>query len=121
MASFVSKQVGEAKLHVSINGQENRGSPYSIVVGRNYQAPNLPNKIVNNNGGMGCPCGVALDKNRLYAVTDYTNHCPLCVSILRDDQGQLVKKLGLMGSANGHFEHPRGVVFDNVNHLYVAS
>ena len=48
VASFVGEQVGEAKLHVSINDQEVRESPYSfnISVGRNYQALNLPNKIV---------------------------------------------------------------------------
>ncbi|XP_065892071.1 E3 ubiquitin-protein ligase TRIM45-like [Dysidea avara] len=55
VASFVGEQVGEAKLHVSINGQEIKGSPYSIVVIRNYQALKLPNKIVNNNGRMGQP------------------------------------------------------------------
>ena len=39
MASFAAKQVGEAKLLVFINGEQIKGSPYSIVVqGRNYQA-----------------------------------------------------------------------------------
>jgi len=53
VASFVGKQVGEAKVHVSINGWEIKGSPYSIVVVRNYQALDLPNKIVNDVGSMG--------------------------------------------------------------------
>ena len=59
MASFVAEQVGEAKLSVAINGEQIKGSPYSIVVGRNYQAIDKPSKIVNNNGSMGEPCGIA--------------------------------------------------------------
>ena len=67
VASIVGEQVGEAKLHVSINDQEIRGSPYNIVVGRNYQALNLSNKTVSNNGSMGQPCGVAFGRNGVWA------------------------------------------------------
>ncbi|XP_065901925.1 tripartite motif-containing protein 2-like [Dysidea avara] len=113
---FVGKQVGEAKLHVSINGQEIRGSPYSIAVVRNYQALNQPNKIVNNNGSMGQPWGVAFGRNGVWAVADNTNHC-VCVF---DDQDKLVRKIGSYGSNSTEFSYPRGVAFDNNDHLYVA-
>ena len=61
MASFVPVQVGEAKLSVAINGEQIKGSPYSIVVkqSRNYQTIDKPSKTVNN-GSMGKPWGVAL-------------------------------------------------------------
>ena len=72
VASFVGEQFGEAKLHVSINGQEVRKSPYTIVVFKNYQAVDLPNKIMNNDGSVGSSYGVAVGKNGLWAVTDYT-------------------------------------------------
>ena len=53
MASFVAEQVGEAKVLVSIDGEQVKRSPYSIVVkGRNYQAIDKPSKTVNNNGSM---------------------------------------------------------------------
>ena len=55
MASCVAEQVGEAKLSVAINGEQIKGSPYSIVVGRNYQAIDKPSKIMDNNGSMGEP------------------------------------------------------------------
>ena len=53
MASFVTGEVGDAKLSLFINGQQIRESPYSIVVGRNYQGINIPDEIVNDNGHVG--------------------------------------------------------------------
>ena len=116
MASFVAEQAGEVKLLVSINGEQIKGCPYSIVVGRNYQAIDKPSKILNNNGSMGCPWGVAFGRNGLWAVADYSNHCVY----IFDDEDQLVRKFGSNGSNNGQFRDPRGVAFDSHNHLYVV-
>ena len=117
MASFIAEQVGEAKLSVSINGEQIKGSPYSIVVkGRNYQAIDKPSKIVNNNGSMGQPWGVAFGRNGLWAVADRFNHCVY----IFDDKDKLVRKFGSNGSNNGQFSHPHGVAFDSHNHLYVV-
>ena len=116
MASFVAEQVGVAKLSVSINGEQIKGSPYSIVVGRNYQAIDKPSKIVNNNGSMGLPWGVAFGTNGLWAVTDCSNHCVY----IFDDKDQLVRKFGSNGSNNDQFNYPHGVAFDSHNHLYVV-
>ena len=54
MASFVPQQVGEVKLLVFVNGEQTKGSPYSVIV-RDYTSVNKPSKIVNNNGNMGQP------------------------------------------------------------------
>ena len=116
MASFVAEQVGEAKVLVCINGEQIKGSPYSIVVSRNYQAIDKPSKIVNNNGSMGQPWGVAFGRNGLWAVADYSNHCVY----IFDDNDQLVRKFGSNGSNNGQFRSPCGVAFDSHNHLYVV-
>ena len=116
MASFVAEQVGEAKVLVSINGEQIKGSPYSIVVGRNYEAIDKPSKIVNNNGSMGRPWVVAFGRNGLWAVADYSNDCVY----IFDDKNLLIKKFGSNGSNNGQFSSPRGVAFDSHNHLYVV-
>ena len=115
-ASFVAEQVGEAKLSVAINGEQIKGSPYSIVVGRNYQAIGKSSKIVNNNGSMGKPWGIAFGRNGLWAVADFSNHC-VCIF---DDKDKLVRKFGSNGSDNGLFNNPRGVAFDSHNYLYVV-
>ena len=116
MASFVAEKVGEAKLSVAINGEQIKGSPYSIMVSRNYQAIDKPSKIVNNNGSMGQPWGIAFGMNGLWAAVDNDNHCVY----IFDDKDHLVRKFGANGSNNGQFSDPRGVAFDRHNHLYVA-
>ena len=116
MASFVGEQVGEAKLYVSINGQEIRRSPYSIVVVRNYQALDLPDKIVDYDGTIGLPWSVAYGRNGVWAVTDLHNNCVFEF----DGQDNLVRKAGSKGGITGQFNFPHGVVFDNDNHLFVA-
>ena len=116
MAFFVVEQVGEVKLLVAINGEQIKGSPYSIVVGRNYQAIDKPSKIVNNNGSMGRPWGVAFGRNGLWAVADSTNRCVY----IFDDKDQLVRKFGSYGSNNGQLSSSCGVAFDSDNHLYVV-
>ena len=116
MASFVAEQVGEAKVLVCINGEQIKGSPYSIVVGRNYQTIDKPSKIVNNNGSMGQPWGVAFGRNGLWAVADNSKHCVY----IFDDKDQLVRKFGSNGNNNGQFKNLCGVAFDSHNHLYVV-
>ena len=74
MASFVAEQVGEAKLSISINGEQIKGSPYSIVVGRNYQAIDKPNKIVNDYNSRKDPEGIAVNKDGMWAVADSSVH-----------------------------------------------
>ncbi|XP_065908678.1 tripartite motif-containing protein 2-like [Dysidea avara] len=116
VALFVGEQVGEIKLHVSINGQKIRGSPYNIAVVRNYQALNLPNKIANSNGRMGKPFGVALGRNGVWAVSDCLIHCVYVF----DGQDKLTVKFGSHGKNNGQLNYPEGIAFDNDNHLYVV-
>ena len=116
MACFVAERAGEAKLSVAINREQIKGSPYSIVVGRNYQAIDKPSKIVNANGSMGCPWSIAFGRNGLWAVADNYNHCVY----IFDDKDQLVRKFGSNGSNTGQFTCPRGVAFDSHSYLYVA-
>ena len=83
---------------------------------RNYQHLRLPDKVVNNHGRMGKPWGIALGKYGVWAVTQTADHC-VCIF---DAQNQLVKKFGGKGSEKSQFQFPRGIAFDNDNHLYVV-
>ncbi|XP_065888539.1 E3 ubiquitin-protein ligase TRIM71-like [Dysidea avara] len=115
VASFVAGEVGDAKLSVSINEQQIRGSPYSIVVGRNYQGINMPDEIVNDNGSMSGPWGIAFGKDGMWVVADHSNYCVY----IFNGQDELVKKFG-SGSSSGQFSSPRGVAFDSDNHFYIV-
>ena len=118
MASFVVQQVGEVKLSVFINGQQIKGSPYSVVVQQsiNYTRVGKPSKIVNSTGKMGRPWGIAFSNNGMWAVADNSKHR----AYMFNGQDQLIKKVGNRGSGKGQFNCPDGVVFDNTNYLYVV-
>ena len=115
MASFVPQQVGEVKLSVFINGQQIKGSPYSVMV-KDYTSVNKPTKILNNDGNMRGPWHIAFAKNGLWAVADCSSHCVY----IFDGEDQLVGNIGSRGSGNGQFNLPAGVTFDTDNHLYVV-
>ena len=118
MASFVAQLVGEVKLSVSINGQQIKGSPYSLVVQHyiNYTRVGEYSKIVNIGGNMGGPWGIAFGKNGMWAVADYSKH----YVYIFDEKDQLIRKIGNHGSGNGQLDKPEGVTFDSNNYLYVA-
>ena len=116
MASVVVQQGGEVKLSVFVNGQQIKGSPYSVVVQYDYTRVGKPSKIVNNDGNMGEPWGIAFGKNGMWAVADNTKHCVY----IFDGQDQLIRKISSYGNGNGKLNRPEGVTFDSNNHLYVA-
>ena len=114
MASFVTQQSGEVKLSVFVNGQQIKGSPYSVMV-IDYASVNKLIKILNNDGNMGEPWGIAFAKNGMWALAD----CHHCVYIF-DGEDQLVRKINCRGSGNSQLDYPAGVTFDSDDHLYVA-
>ena len=115
-ASLVTKQVGEAKLSVTIEGEHIKGSPYSVMVGQEYKSIDKPIKIVNDGGNMGCPWAIAFGRDGVWAVTDDSYQCVY----IFDGQDQLVRKFGSSGRGNGQFSNPYGLAFDVNNHLYVS-
>ena len=116
-ASFVAKQVEEVKLSITIEGDHIKGSPYTVMVQpRDYKTVNKPRKIVNDDGKMGSPWGIAFGKDGVWAVADYSNHCVY----IFDSQDRLIRKFGQRGNSNGQFNNPRGVSFNANNHLYVV-
>ena len=117
MASFVVQQGGEVKLSAFVNGQQIKGSPYSVVV-HDYTRVGKPSKIVNNDGNMGRPWGIAFSKNGMWAVADCSKNCVYIFD--GHAQDQLIRKVGSQGNGNGQLTNPAGVTFDSNNHLYVA-
>ena len=116
-ASFVAKQVGEAKLSVTIEGEHIKGSPYSVMVCRDYKKSidKPPIKIIYDDD-MGCALAIAFGRDGVWAVIDGSYHC---VHIF-DGQDQLVRNFSSNGKRNGHFSNPYGLAFDANNHLYVS-
>ena len=101
-ASFVTKHVGEVKLSVTIKGQHIKGSPYSVIMCRDYKSVDKPIKVVNDGGNMGYPWAIAFGRDGVWAVTDCNYSC---VRII-DGQHHLVRKFGTNGSCSGQFSNP---------------
>ena len=95
-----------------------KGSRYSIVVQQSidYTRVGKLSKIVNNDGNMGEPWGIAFGKNGMWAVADYSKHCVY----IFDGQDQLIRKVGSHRNGYCQLYSPEGVTFDSNNHLYVA-
>ena len=115
VASFVPQQVGEVMLSVFVNGQQIKGSPYSVMV-KDYTSVNKPTKVLNNGGNMGEPWGITFAKNGMWAVADCTNNCVY----IFDAEDRLIWMIGSYGSGNSQFYYPAGVTFDSDNQLYIA-
>jgi len=114
---YVASRIVEPDGGTTLNSQKTVEDP-NIASCRNYRTVNLSIKIINNNGRMGQPWGVAYGRYGIWAVADRTNHC---VHVF-DGQDQLVLKFGKSGDKDGQFGaySPRGIAFDNDNYLYVA-
>lgn len=116
-AGFQVDQMGKIKLSVIIEGKHIKGSPYDILVCRNYdELDNLFTKIVDDRGRMGNPWGIAFNKDGMWAVADHSGHC-VCIF---DGQDQLVRKFGSKGKDKGQFNSPTALAFDDNNNLYVV-
>ena len=112
-ASFASKQAGKAKLIVSVDGKEIAGSPYKIEIYRNYEAINLPSKVLEASGFIG-PKAIACSHSVWAVVVDADQ-----VHIY-DRQDQLVKKIRQHKGNDVILNNCKGVAFNADDYLYVT-
>jgi len=113
-ASFTPQQIGETKLALMINGT--KGNSYHTVVSYKYSEASTPKNVVDNDGCMGKPWGIAIGASGMWAITDNSKHCVY----IYDIQDNLVKKFGSYGANSGQFNYPDHLAFDNTNDLYVV-
>ena len=112
VASFIPHQAGELHVSVFVNGQQIKGSPYSIKV-KDYK---LLNKKMSMDGNMGQLWGIAFGKNGAWTVADWSQH----LVYMFDGEDQFINKFGSKGSDDSQFNHPEGIAFDNDDHVYVT-
>ena len=123
--TFTPKHLGKAKLTVSINGQQVKGSPYNVTVFCDYTQACIEKLNSSALGGDAKqPWAIAIGRHGIWAVADHYNHCVYLFSNMKNQetyyQKTILKKLGSHGTADGQFQNPCGVVFDNNNNLFVV-
>ena len=88
---------------------------YNTDVVYNYNITCV-SEIVDDNGGMNEPWGIAFSTNFMWAVTDCRNHCVYVF----DRYNNCTTCFGQRGKFEGDFFHPAGIAFDRYNNIYVA-
>ena len=112
-ACYVAEQVGNIKLFVSINGQQISEIPYSFAVQSvDYTRVDKSSKMIDNEGSMSRPWGVAFNKNGIWVVAD---SCEPYVYVY-DDQDQLIYSFG----NQEQFKSLAAITIDDNNHIYVT-
>ena len=114
--SFTTEFIGHHQLSVTIGGQNINNSPYSFVVARDYSKVIRSTKVIDDDGAMGWPWGVAFSNDNHWAVADYSNDC----IYLFNKKDQLVRKFSSYEASCKAQSYPHGVSFDSNNFLYVV-
>jgi len=113
---FTGLPIGDVSLSVAVKGQEVKGSPFRVVVGRNYTHVDQPMKTFDANGEISHPWGIAFSRNGTWAVTDDSNHCVM----IFDSCDELLRKVGTKGGSVCEFQRPLGIAFNTSNNFYVV-
>ena len=121
--TFVPQHLGKAKLMVSINGEQVKGSPYDVTVYHDYAYTHIEKLNCSVLGGDSKqPWAISIGRHGIWAVTDHSSHCVYLFSNMHN-QGRyfrILKKLGSHGNADGQLQNPCGIVFDDNNNLFVV-
>ena len=104
---------GRHQLHVKVEGQHIRGSPFSVAVKSSVKKLDTPILTI---GGLEGPWGVAINQRGEVVVTESKGHC---VSVF-SPSGKKLRSFGTRGSGHGQFTQPEGVAVDGEGNILVA-
>jgi len=117
MANFSAQETGKVKVSVFVDEKEISQSPYFVAIRKMPSSVHAkPSKVIDNNGNMDEPWGIAFRKDGSWAAADWSNHCVYLFN--KDDK--LLRKIGTKGTDNGQFDRPKGIAFDSNGQFYVA-
>ena len=104
---------GRHQLHVKVDGQHVRQSPFSVSVKTPVEM--LGNPILTIDG-VSKPWGVAINQRGELLVTEGNKHC---VSVF-SPAGVKLRSFGTQGSDQGQFQTPRGIAVDSEGNILVV-
>ena len=105
---------GRHQLHIKVEGQHIRGSPFSVAVKLPLKKLGSPILTID---GVNRPQGVAINKKGEIMVAESGGHC---VSVFTLHNGRKLRSFGIRGSVHGQFEHPHGVTVDGEENVLVV-
>ena len=112
--SYQPKVKGRHQLHIRVDGQEIKGSPFNVVA--KCPVEKLGSTILTIES-LDAPRGETINsKSGEVIITEYSGHR---VSIFSCN-GEKLKSFGSHGSGQGQFRYPRGVALDADGNILVA-
>ena len=111
--SYQSTRRGRYQLHIKVEGENIKGSPFSVTVKLPVEKLGTLIKII---GGVKGPWGVAVNKRGEIIVAECDGNC---VSIF-SPTGEKLQSFGSEGLGHGQFDFPRGVAVDDDGNILVA-
>ena len=111
--SYKPEIKGRHQLHVIVEGQHVRGSPFDVVAKLPVLKISAPILTVRK---VGQPQGVAITRSGELVVTRQDKCCITIYSI----SGKPLRSFGTRGSNPGQFQFPRGVAVDSEGNILVA-
>ena len=111
--SYQATNRGRYQLHVKVEGEHIKGSPFPVTVKLPVQKLGTPIKTIS---GVKGPWGVAVNKRGEIIVAEESGHC---ISIF-SPAGDKFQSFGSQGTGNGHLNCPRSVAVDDDGNILVA-
>ena len=111
--SYQATSRGRHQLHIKVEGEHIKGSPFTVTVKLPVQKLGTPIKIIS---GVNQPWGVAVKKEGEVLVAEKGGHCISTFSLTGDKLGSF----GSEGSGPGQFNCPGGVTVDDDGNILVA-
>jgi tripartite motif-containing protein 2/3/tripartite motif-containing protein 71 len=111
--SYQATSRGRHQLHIKVEGEHIKGSPFTVTVKLPVQKLGTPIKIIS---GVKYPWGVAVNQRGEIIVAEGDAHC---ISIF-SPTGEKLRSFGSQGSGQGQFNLPRGVAVDDDGNILVA-
>ena len=102
---------GRHQLHIRVEGQHIRGSPFSVAVKLPVEKLRTPILTIS---GVRRPWGVAINQRGEVVATDQD-----CVHVF-SPSGEKLRSFGTRGSGKGQFDEPHGVAVDGEGNILVT-
>ena len=104
---------GKHQLHIKVQGQHVKGSPFCVAVKSPVEKPGTPIRTI---GGVKEPWGIAINQKGEVVVAECGGHC---VSVF-SPSGEKIRSFGTRGSGQGQFKRPCSVAIDSEGDILVT-
>ena len=111
--SYQPTSLGRHQLHIKVEGEHIKGSPFPVTVRLPLKKLGIPVKTIS---GMKKPWGMAFNHRGEILVVERYGHC---ISIF-SPTGEKLRSFGSEGSGPGQFNGPRGIAVDDDDNILVT-